>query len=45
MCEQNVCFVLAENYSNRSQFPAMKEGFIFNYASLKFLRKVFFKNF
>ena len=38
MCEQ--CFVQAENYSNRSQLPVMKEGFIFNKASLKILSKV-----
>ena len=43
MCKQ--CFVQAENYSNRSYLPVMKEGFTFNYDSLKFLRKPFFKNF
>ena len=39
------CFVQAENYSNRVSLPVMKEAITFNQASLKFLRKVIFKNF
>ena len=35
------CFVQAENYSNRSYFPVLKEGFTFNKVSLR----IIFKNF
>ena len=43
MCEK--CFVQTKKYCNRHYLPVIQEGFIFNNASLKILRKITFKLF